>query len=49
MRGSGTKAWRFKRRIGRIQIGLEVLRHQYHRSSDRWVVYPSLVFDRKKR
>lgn len=44
---TGTSTWRWKRRIGRLQIGLEILHHTYIYSSDRWVIYPHLVFDRK--
>lgn len=44
------KPWLLRRyRIGRVQVGIIVWRHEYALTSDRWVIQPSFVYDRKGR
>jgi hypothetical protein len=48
--GIRTSYWRRHVERGRLKFGVTVMRHRYPLgSSDRWVVHPSLVYDRKER
>lgn len=49
----GTESWRWRRRFGRVQLGLFVYRHhplntRAPQLPDRWVVHPTFVYDRKR-
>lgn len=47
--GIGTKAWHRKWRFGRVQVGFHLYKHVYGPSvSDRWVLQPFAIFDRKE-
>lgn len=43
-----TRRWHFYRRFGRLQFRVHLLRHRYVNASDRWVVQPALIYDRKE-
>lgn len=35
--------------IGRFKFSLLILKHVYATSSDRWVIQPEIIYDRKKK
>lgn len=45
----GDKQWSCRLWVWRLQIGLFIYRHSYPEHSDRWVIEPALVYDRKER
>lgn len=44
---SGSRSWNWKAVVGRVQVQLTV--HRHDGSSDRWVVQPHFIYDRKQR
>lgn len=36
-------------RLGRLKLGVTVHKHTYAMHSDRWVIKPSFVYDRKRK
>jgi hypothetical protein len=43
-----SRHWHFRRRLGRLQVGIHIYKHVYYPSvTDRWVIQPSLIYDRK--
>lgn len=44
----GTRGWHARLRIGRLQLGWHIYRHTYPTTSDRWVLQPFAIYDRKE-
>lgn len=42
-----TDRWMKSLRVGRLHLEIVVLRHRYATGPDRWVIQPSIVYDRK--
>lgn len=49
LKGRESRYWRRQWRFWRIQIGFRLMCHQSASATDRWVLHPSFVYDRKRR
>lgn len=52
-RENNARSWHWPKegrlRIGRLKVSILVHKHTYAMSSDRWVVQPSVFYDRKRK